>query len=144
MGTVAARCAASARRHEKTGAGVPVSVAMACSNWTRCLRSTSTCVSVLSSSACCCATSRPEAAPRSWRAVARLERTSLQVDRAREDVELDVGLAQVEVGGREIRRSAAGGVLEVGGGLLGGCLAPCDRALQPPEDIRFVVDAEQH
>ncbi len=53
-----------------SGAGVPESVATACSNCPRVLRKTSTCVSVLSSNACCCATSRPDAAPRSCRAVA--------------------------------------------------------------------------
>ena len=47
-----------------------LSVASACWNWLRWRRSTSTCTSVLSISVCCCATSSPEVAPRSWRVVA--------------------------------------------------------------------------
>ena len=85
-----------------TGAGVPVSVAIACSNCARWRRSRSTWVSVVSSSACCCATSRPETAPRSWREVHELERAALQRDRPRQHVELGVDRAQVEVGGREV------------------------------------------
>ncbi len=58
------------RSSENCGAGVPVNVAMACSNWERWRLSTSTCVRVVSSRACCCAMSRPEVAPRSCLSVA--------------------------------------------------------------------------
>ena len=53
------------------GAGAPINVAMACSNCARWRFCTSTWVSVLSSNACCCATSRPVPAPRSWRALTK-------------------------------------------------------------------------
>ena len=52
-----------------------------------------------------------------------IERAPLQGDRAGQDVELDVGRAQVEVGGGEVGAEQQPGVLEVGGRLLGARLA---------------------
>src|SRR5437899_735749 len=58
-----------------------------------------------------------------------LERAQLQRQRARDDVDLDVGRAQVEVRGREIGAEQQARVLQVGGGLLGARARTFDGAL---------------
>ena len=70
-GTCGKLCDEATEDTTKEGAGSPTKVAMACSNYDRCRRRISTWVKVLSSSACCCATSKPEVAPSSLRAVTK-------------------------------------------------------------------------
>ena len=111
---------------ENEGAGVPVSVASAFSKLERWRRRMSICVSVVSMSACCCATSSAE-------------RAFLQVDRVGEDVELDVGLPQVEVGGGEVGDEQEARRLEVRRRLLGGSPRGGDEARHAATEVDLVA-----
>ena len=82
---------------------------------------------------------RAEVVPRGG----ELQRPPLQFDRAREHVDLGVGLAQAEVRGREIGGQHEARVLEIGGRLLGRSARAFDRALHAAEEVDLVADGER-